>query len=201
MNKNTLSKSKYCKGVQCEKILWLDNYGPKLSQEMNNDAILENGRKVGKLAKGLFGEYVDIPYDDDSVMIEKTEHLLEDKPNVITEATFSYDDNLCRVDILKNDVDGVEIYEVKSTTDFNKIDMNDPAFQYFVLTNLGLNVKKVCVVYLNKDYIMGKELDIQQLFKKEDVTPKVKENQDEIRNNIDFIKKYLDEYGREEEPV
>ena len=41
--------------------------------------------------KGLFGDYVDIPCGEDSVMIEKTEKLLENKPNVITEATFSYD--------------------------------------------------------------------------------------------------------------
>ena len=27
MNEN-LSKSKYCKGIQCKKILWLDKYKP-----------------------------------------------------------------------------------------------------------------------------------------------------------------------------
>ena len=57
-----LSKSSYCKGVQCEKILWLDKYRPIPVDDANNSSF-ETGRIVGELAKGLFGDYIDIPYD------------------------------------------------------------------------------------------------------------------------------------------
>ena len=139
MNKEYLTKSDYCKGAQCEKILWLSKYKPKAAAAKINESVFEIGRHVGELAKGLFGDYEEIPYNKNlSVMIEKTEELLKDKSNIITEASFSYNNNFCSADILKNDLDGVEIYEVKSSTSIKDIHYYDAAYQYFVLSNLGL---------------------------------------------------------------
>ena len=154
MSKVYLSKSRYCNWVQCEKILWLNKYKPDVVMAEDKETIFANGKKVGELAKGLFGDYEDIPFNKNlRVMIEKTEDLLKDKPNIITEASFSYNNNFCSVDILKNDLDGVEIYEVKSSTHIEdkSIYLHDVAYQYFVLSNLGLNVKKACIFYLNKE--------------------------------------------------
>ena len=200
MNKTFLSKSKYCKCVQCEKILWLDKYKP-ITVDETNESVFETGRKVGELAKELFGDYNDIPYDKNlNIRLDKTEKLLQDKPNIITEASFIYNNNFCSVDILKNDTDGVEIYEIKSSTKIKDIYLDDTAYQYFVLTNLGLNVKKVCIVYINNEYIRGKELDINQLFNIEDITNIAKEKQEEIRNNIDFINEFMQKHTENNEP-
>lgn len=202
MSKIYLSKSRYCKCVQCEKILWLTKYKPESVVSEDKEAIFETGRQVGEIAKGLFGDYEDIAYDENlSTMIEKTEKLLQNKPNIITEASFSYDNNFCSVDILKNDADGVEIYEVKSSTKVKDIYLDDVAYQYFVLSNLGLNVKKACIVYINNEYIRGEELDIEQLFNIEDITDIAMQKQDEIRNNIDFINKYMEEHDEYNEPI
>lgn len=201
MNETNLSKSKYCTLVQCEKILWLSKYKPDYAEIEDNSSVLETGIKVGELAKELFGDYDDVSYDKYSTMLEKTNQLLQNKPNIITEATFSWNKNSCRVDILKNDSDGVEIYEVKSSTKIKDIYLDDVAYQYFVLSNLGLNVKKACIVYINNEYIRGKDLDIKELFNIEDVTGIALEKQDEIRNNIDFINIYLKEHGEDNEPL
>lgn len=199
MSKIHLSKSHYCRGVQCEKILWLEKYRPDSSIN-GNDAVLEKGREVGELAKGLFGEYEDIPFDIDlSVSIEKTDELLKNKPNVITEASFSYENNFCSVDILKNDVDGVEIYEVKSSTKIDDVYIDDVSYQYFVLSNLGLNVKKVSIVYINNEYIRGNELELDKLFKIEDVTFEVLGKQAEIKSNIEFLNEFMK--SNDSEPV
>ena len=200
MNKTFLSKSKYCKCVQCEKILWLDKYKP-ITVDKANESVFETGKQVGELAKELFGDYNDIPYDKNlNIRLEKTEKLLKDKPNIITEASFIYDNNFCSVDILKNDADGVEIYEVKSSTKIKDIYLDDAAYQYFVLTNLGLNVKKVCIVYINNEYIRDKELDINQLFNIEDITDVAKQKQEEIKNNIDFINDFMQKHTENNEP-
>ncbi len=199
----SLSKSKYCKGVQCEKILWLNKFKPEYAKEDENQSpVFATGREVGELAKGLFGDYNDIPYDENlNVMIEKTAKKLKDKPNIITEASFSYKNNFCSVDILKNNVNGIEIYEVKSSTEIKPYHLDDVAYQYFVLSNLGYTVKKVCIVYLNNEtYIRGKELDINQLFNIEDVTTIVKEKQDEVTNNIDNINNVMEIHGKNNEP-
>lgn len=107
----------------------------------------------------------------------------------------------CSVDILKNDSDGVEIYEVKSSTQIKDIYVDDATYQYFVLSNLGLNVKKVAIVYINNEYIRGKELDINQLFNIEDIIDITKQKQDEIRANIDMINNYMEVHDQDNEPV
>ena len=201
MNKIFLSKSSYCKGAQCEKILWLNKHKPECSLTDSNESTFKTGKEVGEAAKGLFGDYEDVPYDENlSVRIEKTKKLLLNKPNIITEASFTYDNNFCSVDMLKNDLDGVEIYEVKSSTKIKDVYIDDASYQYFVLSNLGLNVKKVCIVYINNKYIRGKELDIEQLFNVEDIIDIAIKKQDEIRNKIDFINDFMNEHDKDNEP-
>ena len=201
MDKYSLSKSKYCKCVQCEKILWLDKYKQAPADDAD-ETILERGRQVGELAKGLFGDYEDIPYDKDiTLRIQKTDEAMHNGANIICEASFSYENNFCSVDILKNDADGVEIYEVKSSTKIKDIYVDDVAYQYFVLSNLGLNVKRACIVHINKEYLRGKELDTEQLFSVVDITGMVEQKQDEIRSNIDFINNFMQEHGEDDEPV
>lgn len=204
MNNIYLSKSKYCRCVQCQKILWLEKYKPECATPEDKTVIFENGHKVGELAKGLFGDYEDIPFDKTiTPMIKQTEELMPKKPNVITEASFDYDHNFCSVDVLKNDVDGVEIYEVKSSTKVKDIYLDDAAYQYYVLSNLGYNVKKVCIVYVNKEYVKGElpvEDELGQYFNIEDVTDIALSKQDEIQSNIDEINRFMEQYGEDNEP-
>ena len=204
MNNVYLSKSKYCRCVQCQKILWLEKYKPECATPEDKTVIFENGHKVGELAKGLFGDYEDIPFDRNiSPMIKQTEELMPNKPNIITEASFDYNHNFCSVDILKNDLDGVEIYEVKSSTKVKDIYLDDAAYQYYVLSNLGYNVKKVCIVYVNNEYVKGElpvEEELDQYFNIEDVTAIALSKQDEIQNNIDEINRFMEQYGEYNEP-
>ena len=87
-----LSKSKYCNGVQCLKMLWLDEYKPEGKEEVSNDSVFDTGTEVGILAKKLFGEYIDIQFNPDLLqMVKDTKKAIEDnKDAIITEASFSY---------------------------------------------------------------------------------------------------------------
>ena len=200
MDKISLSKSKYCKAIQCNKLLWLDKYKPELAVPTARDMVLENGTKVGELARGLFGDYINIDFNKDlNVMIEETLKSLKNKPNIITEASFNYENNFCSVDILKNDVDGIEIYEVKSSTYIHNIYLDDASYQYYVLKNLGLNVKSVNIVYLNKEYYRIGELEINKLFNIKNITDIAIKKQNEIKNKIEEINKYMLE-NTEKEP-
>ena len=201
MSNVKLSKSKYCKCVQCKKILWLEKYKPEAIKPSDKDAIFENGKKVGELAKGLFGKYEDVEFDKNlEAMICKTDELLKNKPNIITEASFNYNNNFCSVDILKNDVDGVEIYEVKSSTKMYDIYIDDASYQYYILSNLGYNVKKVAIVHINKSYIRQKELELNKLFTIEDITEIAISKKEEIANEIDEINKFMEEHKEKNEP-
>jgi len=83
-----LSKSRYCTGVQCPKILWLDANKKEVRDDSAVDqSRLDQGNKVGDLAMGYFGSYIEVPYNDDkSVMQEETQRLLDAKTPTICEA-------------------------------------------------------------------------------------------------------------------
>ena len=195
-----MSKSKYCQGIQCKKILWLNKYKPEEKVELNNESVLENGTKVGEIAKCLFGEYIDIKFNEDlSKMIIDTKKAIDNNINaVITEASFDYNNNFCSVDILVKKDSFYEIYEVKSSTLVKDIYIDDSAYQTYVLRNLGYNVIKTSIVYLNSSYVRNGELDLSELFKIEDVTEIVLSMQDEIKENIESINEYI---NQSEEPV
>lgn len=197
-----LSKSKYCKAKQCNKILWLDKHKPELAMDNARESVLENGTKVGELAREYFGEHINIEFDNDlSKMILETEKHLKNAPNIITEASFNFDNNFCSIDILKNDIDGVEIYEVKSSADIHDIYLEDVSYQYYILKNLGLNIKKASIVILNNKYVRQGDLELNKLFKVIDITDIAISKQDEIQNKIKEINEYMAKYeSKEDEP-
>ena len=188
-----LSKSKYCKGIQCPKILWLEANNPDVGEYEDNSGVFENGAKVGELAKRLFGNYLDVSFNEDlNEMIKDTKALLFNNKVIITEASFNYDNNFCSIDILKKDNDNYEIYEVKSSTEVSDIYLEDVSYQYYVLTSLGYNVTKACIVHIDNTYVRGKELEIDKLFKIVDVTDIAISKQKDIPNRIAKINKYVD---------
>ena len=113
-----ITKTRYCSGVQCPKMLWLKQYKPECFDDSSlNKAILEEGTKVGELARRLFGDFTLVEYGDTSKMVKETEELIAAGKSIIAEASFSYDGLFCSVDILKNlGNKNVELYEVKSST-------------------------------------------------------------------------------------
>ena len=73
-----LSKSKYCSAVQCPKMLWLKKNKPEeFDESVMNQTVLDNGNKVGDLAMGMFGDFVEVPFGDFGGMIAKTKELMD----------------------------------------------------------------------------------------------------------------------------
>lgn len=192
MGEVALSKSKYCRAKQCNKMLWLDKNMPEVSEKIDNETVFANGHKVGELAKGLFGAYVDIQLDKNfTCMIEQTKKHMQAGAKIITEASFEYNNNFCSVDILKNGVDGVEIYEVKSSTEIKDIYYDDVSYQMYVLNKCGYKVVKANIVYLNREYIRQGDLDLNELFIIKDVTDIALARQIEIEQKIKEINEYM----------
>ena len=189
-----LSKSKYCKSVQCNKALWLSQYNFDVATEVDNQSILDNGTQVGELAKKIFGSYTNIDFQENfSEMVNKTKEVLMQVPNVITEASFCYNNNFCSVDILKNDEDGFEVYEVKSSTEIKYIYLDDISYQVYVLSNLGYKIKKASIIYINNQYVRQGNLELEKLFNIEDVTIVALNKQEEVKNNIIKINQYMEQ--------
>ena len=202
MEKIYLSKSKYCRAIQCNKMLWLDKNKPEEREELDKQAVLDNGTKVGELAKQLFGKYTNIEYNENlSKMIYNTEEVLKNFPNIITEASFEYKNNFCSIDILKNNGKTIEIYEVKSSTEIRDIYLDDISYQFYILKNLGYKVIKASIVYINNQYIRHGKLNLQQFFNIKDVTDAVLEKQKEMETKIQEINEYMKQESEPEQEI
>ena len=188
-----LSKSRYCRGVQCNKMLWLEQNKPDEAIEISNESVFSTGNLIHEIAKYLFGNHINIEYNDNlKEMVNDTSITIESYQKVIiTEASFNYLNNFCSVDILKKNGNNYELYEVKSSTTAKEIYLHDISYQYYVLTNLGLNVQKCYLVHLNNNYIRKGPLDLNALFSIEDLTKEVKNLQNEVALNINQIDKYM----------
>lgn len=189
-----LSKSKYCSAVQCPKMLWLKTNKPEeFDESVINQNVLTTGNMVGDLAMSLLGDFVEVTTITDGkldlkAMIEKTEVEVKNGTENIAEASFSYNGLYCAVDILKNKGNkDVEIYEVKSSTSVHDIYLDDVAYQNYVLTNLGFNVEKICVVHIDSSYVRHRELELDKLFKVVDVTLVAKKKYQEVEERLNEL--------------
>lgn len=170
------SKSRYCSLCQCPKSVWLKKYKPDVYEiDDSVRARMDNGNVVGDFAMGLFGDYVEVTAKradgslDLAKMIRFTKECIESGVENICEASFDFDGLYCAVDILRKDGDGYSIYEVKSATEIKAVYIFDVSYQKYVLEKCGVNVKHTYLVYVNNEYVRGKELDVKQVFKVKNV--------------------------------
>lgn len=195
MSPINLSKSAFTKGLQCYKALYLKKHFPELEDQVSESqqAIFNTGHNVGHLAKQLFPGGVDLgSYIPDQInkVFEETKKLLQQK-QIIYEAGFSFDNNLCFSDIVVPKGNKWKIYEVKASTSVKEVYLWDAAFQYFLITQSGFKVEDISIVHVNNEYERIGELDIQQLFNIQSVLELILPMQVEVKRQIAEIKKML----------
>ena len=197
-----LSKSLYTKAIQCPKALWLKKYKKEVltPPDATAQARFETGDIVGDLACDLFPAGKEVIYDpnDFDGMVETTERWMDEGIEHIYEATFLYEGILVLVDVLKIMPNGVEIYEVKSSSSVKDIYLHDVSIQLYVLKQLGYTVMSSNIIHIDSEYIRGDELDLKGLFKIVDVSDEVNALQENIPNRLEEYETYLAD--RDNEP-
>lgn len=140
-----ISKTDFIRGLQCEKMLWLDAHAPEhkiIPPEVQ--AKLDAGNEFGDAAMSIFGQFVETTtFRDDgrlhfAAMIEKTKECLENGTPVVCEASFTWYGNFCAADILKKEGNGYVLYEVKNTYSARKEFIRDLGFQRLILRKCGV---------------------------------------------------------------
>ena len=185
--KPAISKSSFIRGRQCLKSLYLLKKHPELQDQhtKSQQAIFDHGHEVGELARQIFPGGVIAAFDlPEGFMrsIKKTKELIEEGQPVIYEAGLMVENTHCFVDILVKENNKWFIYEVKSSTGVKDVYIYDAAFQYYVLSNLGLEIEDVSIVFINNQYIREGDIDIHQLFTIESVFERITEIQPLVKN-------------------
>lgn len=155
-----LSKSKYIRGLQCERALWLDVHEPRLArytaEQMRR---FDRGRDFEYAFKALFPDGIDLSAElkrNVDAYPARTAELLDKGDGVaLFEAGFLYDDVLVLADVVHQNTDGtLDIYEVKSGTALSETYRRDAALQHYVISHCR-RVNSFSIVYNGLDGVNG----------------------------------------------
>lgn len=155
-----LSKSKYIRGLQCERALWLDVHEPRLArytaEQMRR---FDRGRDFEYAFKSRFPDGIDLSAElgrNVDLYPARTAELLDLRPcsaakTVLFEAGFQYDDVLVLADVVCQREDGsLDIYEVKSGTTLSDTYRRDAALQHYVISHCR-RIHSFSIVYNGMD--------------------------------------------------
>jgi len=175
--------------VQCLKRLYWEVHEPELASEpdASGQAIMEQGQEVGRLAHQLFPGGVKVDGSgglSDAISITK-ELVANPEVPAVFEGTFSADDVLVRVDILKRQRDKRwRLIEVKSSTDLKDYHLLDIGIQSHVVSRSGLDLASSSLAHINRNYIFdGGSIDVRQFFKIRNVTGQIKRLQPQLTSS------------------
>ena len=197
MPSSRLSKSTFIRGLQCEKSLYLykHHYNLKDPSPSSLQAVFDQGTSIGLFAQELFPNGVDASPENHFKMVEsvgKTLDFISQGQTIIYEATFLYDEVLAALDILVNDKDGWKAFEVKSSTKVSDTYVKDAAIQYYTITNSGIDLKDISIIYINNQYVKNGEIDINELFTIESVLDQVLEFLPQIPNEVRRLRNVIE---------
>lgn len=190
-----LTKSKYIRGLQCDRALWLDVYNPKLArytaEQMRR---FDHGREFEYAFKDTFPDGIDISAElkrnTDAYPILTAQLLNQEEEVNLFEAGFLYNDVLVLADVVHRRHDGtLDVYEVKSGSALSETYKRDAALQHYVIAHCW-EVNKFCVVYNG----MSDKSDLSDRsdnFKVVDLTDELAAQHSEIENNIALMKEIL----------
>jgi predicted RecB family nuclease len=166
-------------GVQCLKRLYFQVHEPELAAEPDaaSEAIFEQGREVGKLARQVFPGGVEVDGSNGvEQAIRTTRELIANKQvPAIFEGAFENGGVLVRVDILQRRRDDRwRLLEVKSTTDLKEHHLDDVAIQARVVSRSGLDLAASCLMHVNRNYVFqGGTIDVRQFFRTRNLTRRI----------------------------
>ncbi|MCR5445933.1 MAG: hypothetical protein K6E96_09710 [Bacteroidales bacterium] len=181
-----LSKSKYIRGLQCDRALWLDVFNPRLArytaEQMRR---FDRGRDFEYAFKATFPDGIDLSAElkrNVDAYPARTSELLDKGDGVaLFEAGFLYDDVLVLADVVQQREDGtLDIYEVKSGTALSETYRRDAALQHYVISHCR-EINTFSIVYANPD----------GGFIKEELSAALQEQHGEIEKNIAAMKNIL----------
>jgi hypothetical protein len=189
-----LSKSRFVDGWQCEKLLWWTVHEPD-ALELQPDKVLldlfDQGRQVGELARLRFpgGTLVAHAHDAYAARIASTRDAIAAGAPAIFEACFESGGVFVAVDILERNAAGWTLIEVKSASSVKPDHIPDAAIQTWVARRAGLDITRVEIMHLNKEYCHP---GIGDLLARTDVTADVDAFQLQVPDLVAELTRMLD---------
>jgi hypothetical protein len=193
----SISKTSFLKFEQCQKAFFLYKNHPYLRDKLSIDKQLtfKRGHDVGYFAQQLFPGGIDVSKEvkGATAAAELTKTLIQNKTEVIYEATFIFNGVLIMVDILTLTEEKYIAYEVKSSMKISENYLKDAYLQYYVLKNTLADFEDLFLVTLNPDYVLDLEIEPKKLFRKRSVKQKAEANFEYFEHQINAAHSLLEQ--------
>ena len=203
--KYKISKSEYMMFLRHPAFLWLKKYDKAKLPEIdeNQQAIFDSGHAFEKYAEKFFPNPHLVGFEDFSEyqsLVPRTQHALKEDKEVIVQGGFDYNDLTCIVDVIqKVEENTYDLFEIKSSTKVKKDHIYDVAFQTHVLENLGLKIRNMKVMHVNRDYVRKGEIDHKKFVSTENITEEVRKLDAFTIDNITAARRMV-ERGKDNKP-
>lgn len=194
-----LTKTDFIHYLRCPESLWLTKNEPDEAKKGELSfflqKIIDEGYEVEAYAEQLFPDAIKLPDDNDAKVTLRT---LKQGHNHFFQAAFETPEGgFARVDVLELLSDGTwHLYEIKSSSQVStKKSHNhifDACFQKYVLEENGLNVSRVSIIHLNKEYRRQGEIEPSELLETTEVTNEVTKEYPIISRKIQDALKYIE---------
>lgn len=161
----TLTKTDYISFLACPQELWMSKHQPELMPPFSEDAQfkVEQGKLIDRMAQDWFKSGIVIDgHTIDPELIDFQKSLIVKNVRAIADVVLTVDGVL------------IEIFEVKAATEVKKEHYHDVAFQKMVFEKAGYKVLKCHLVHVNKHYVLGEELDLNELFVVKNISQEVR---------------------------
>jgi Domain of unknown function(DUF2779) len=200
MKETFISKSKFMEGERCSKLFWYEYNAKKMipPPDPMSLAVMEEGKKVGALARTLYPDGTMIGFDFDfRKMHERSVAALKTRKPLF-EAGFIHDHEFAIADILLPvEDDKWDIVEVKSSSEAKEEHKIDVAFQKHTYQGAGLKIRKCFIMHINNQYVKQGPIEADKLFMIQDVSEDVQAILPGMREEIEHLLKTIDQ---EKEP-
>ena len=186
-----LTKTDFIHYLKCPESLWLlknrpEEY-PKGEFSLFIKKLIKDGYEVEEFAQQLFPEAIQLHSFGTT---HDTQVALYQKRKFFLQATFETKNGVfSRIDVLERLSNNKwHIYEVKSSNEVSTKKKHnhilDACFQKFVLQENGLEVSKVSIIHLNRDYIKYNTINVNDLLVIADITEMVNNEYSGVVNQI-----------------
>ena len=155
--------------------------------------LAESGIAVGRQARKEFsgGVLVNRFQQDSNPFSETNTYLNDENVTAIFEAGFRYQDTEVFVDILQRDGSSWNLIEVKSSSSVKDEYIDDVTVQYMVLSNAGIAINRIELMYLNKNFIYQGNENYHGLFIREEISERVIHHTRFISDEIERLKQNI----------
>ncbi len=177
-----LTKTDFIQYLNCPSSLWLLKHKPEVFLKYKGEfslfleKLVREGYEVEEYVLKMFPDCADLKNVLPSDTLELIQH-----PGYYEQVTLKTESGIyARLDVIEVHEDkSITIYEIKSSVEIKKNKahnhLKDIAFQKYVAESVGLVVRDVVHVHLNKEFRKHGEIDVHELVVKENVNEMVEE--------------------------